>query len=314
MTRQLLIMMIVSIGSLTAMADTVTLKPDVFIKGPTVLLGDVADIAGEHAEELRVIEVARAALPGATRRIDSSLLRSRILNAGYGRESVEFFTSKRIISATTMHIDLSKELLTEYLQDHIYANMPWDPDETMIDIIPPTGKTVVADGDLEIVWRANPAYKYLGQGSFRGDVIIDGKKVKTLYAKAVIKAYAEVLVANHSVSRGELLTSDNVRLEKHDLSTLTTGMFLGIDEIDGMIAKSSIQAGKILSPTKVMMPKIVKRNQIVRVRTQIGSLVIQSQAQAMSDGSVGDILRCRNLQSKEEFSGIVGKDGVLTVY
>ena len=297
-----------------ASADTITLKPEVYIKGPKVLLGDVAVVEGENAEELRAIEIATAALPGSSRRIDASLLQSRIQNAGYDNDSVEMNTTHRVITATTMAIDLTNELLTDDLREHIFASMPWDPEETLIDIVPPTTKTVVAEGDIEITWRANPSYQFLGQGSFRGDVRVDGELSKTVYAKATVQPYAEVLVANQGVARGEVLNASNVHLEKRDLSAIKGGVFFGTDELDGAIAKSSIYPGQIVSAAKVMAPKVVKRNQIVRVQTQLGSLVIQSQAQAMSDGAAGDILRLRNLQSKEEFTGIVGKDGVLTVY
>lgn len=314
MIRGLTIAVLMSLSCWYAGADTVTLKPEAFIKGPTVMLGDVADIEGEHAEALRSIAVTHAALPGSSRRIDASLLRSRIVSAGYDSESVDVANTPRIVTATTMHLDVTRELLMDDLRNYIHMNMPWDPEETLVDIVPPTGKTVVADGDMSIAWRANPAYKYLGLGSFRGDISVDGQLSKTVYAKATIKTYADVLVTDGGLSRGTRLTPANVHLEKRDLSTIKTGVFFGLDELNGAIAKSSIRAGQIITPDKVMAPKVVKRNQIVRVRTQVGAMVIQSQAQALSDGSVGDVLRCRNLKSKEEFTGVVGRDGILMVY
>lgn len=114
--------------------------------------------------------------------------------------------------------------------------------------------------------------------------------------------------------RGESLSAKNVFREKRDLSDIKTAVFFDTDELVGTVAKSTIRPGQIISPAKVMARKIVKRNQIVRVQTQLGSLIIMSQAQALDDGAVGDIVRCRNIKSKEEFSGVVAQDGTLTIF
>ena len=57
--------------------------------------------------------------------------------------------------------------------------------------------------DYEINWRTSPSYKYLGHGTFRGEIEGNGETVKTIYAKATVKTYAEVLVTTMGVSRGE---------------------------------------------------------------------------------------------------------------
>lgn len=57
--------------SLQALAQgTVTVKDSAYVKGPKILLGDVADITGDNAEKLAQVEVAPAALPGTAKRID----------------------------------------------------------------------------------------------------------------------------------------------------------------------------------------------------------------------------------------------------
>ena len=121
------------------------------------------------------------------------------------------------------------------------------------------------------------------------------------------------MVTNTGVSRGERLTVQNVSLEKRELSGIKSGVFFDLDELDGAIAKSSIYQGQVISPRKVMAPKIVKRNQLVNVETQTGTLVIRTRAQALGDASAGDVIACRNIKSKEEFVGIVRKDGVVVI-
>jgi flagella basal body P-ring formation protein FlgA len=60
-----------------------------------------------------------------------------------------------------------------------------------------------------------------------------------------------------------------------------------------------------------MPRKIVKRNQTVVVETRAGGLLVQARARAMTDGCEGDVVRCLNVDSKEEFIGTVRADGVV---
>lgn len=296
-----------------AWCNTVTLMQDAYVKGPVVHLAEIATIHGDDAEALGALEISTAAKPGSTRRIDVALLRNRLEHAGYSADDVEVQGVPRV-AATTLHLDLDNSAVASNLRDYVVANMPWDPQDAVVDVTPPTGKYVLADGEVTIEWRIPPTYTYLGQGTFRGEIRVDGKLERTVYAKASVQAFAEVIVATRVISRGERITASNVKLAMQDLSQVKTGVYFGTDELEGTIAKSNIYAGQILSPRKVAAAKIVKRNQLVTVVTQAGPLTIESQAQAMSDGSAGDILTCRNMKSKEEFTGLLRKDGVVVVY
>lgn len=293
-------------------ADTVTLLQDAYVKGPVVRLADIATIEGEHAEALGALEISNAAKPGSTRRIDVSLLRSRIERAGYGQDAVELKGVARV-AATTIHLEVDSNYLASNLRDYIETSMPWDPEDAVVDIEASSGTLMLSDGEVSVQWRINPTYRYLGRGTFRGEVSVDGRLERTVYAKATIQAFSEVLVATKGIARGERLSAANVAPEMRDLSQMKSGVFFGVDELEGIIAKSTIYTGQIVTPSKVVKAKIVKRNQLVSVQTQIGVMSIQSQAQAMSDGVAGDILTCRNLTSKEEFTGILRKDGVVVV-
>lgn len=323
MTRWIGILAMMSVAMLPARSEvlepleapetTVTLKSEAYVSGPVVTVADVAVVKGPNAETLGAVEIVDAAAPGSSRRIDASLLENRIQRAGYDDTEIEVTGIARTM-ATTLHLEIQGSDLTENLREFVHTSMPWDPENTVIDIVPPGGTTVVSDGEVHVEWRTNPAYKYLGQGTFRGEISVDGRQEKTVYAKVNVQAYSEVLVATRNISRGDALNEANVALEMRDLSAIRTESFFGLDEVAGSVAKSSIHSGQIISPRKVMQPKIVKRNQIVTVMTQMGALTIQSQAQALKDGAVGDVLACRNLKSKEEFMGILRKDGVVIVH
>lgn len=294
-----------------ACADTVTLRSEAFVTGPSVRLGDIAEIRGENAAALAQIEIMPAASPGSVKRLSAGIVSSRLHAEGFGPDvRVEGASS---VTATTAHLEVTRGMLAEDLRAYILREMPWDIDAAMVDIVPPAGDFRVPDGNVTIEWTADPQYRYLGQGSFRGEIRVDGRVEQALYAKANVAAYADVVVAIQPISRGDRISPANVRLEKRELSALKEGAYFDLRDVMGMVAKSTIQPGQPLSDRRLALPVLVKRNQYVPVETRVGALVVRGQARALQDGAAGDFINCENTGSKQQFTGVVRADGVVEV-
>lgn len=295
-----------------AEGGTITLKHEVYVKGPKILLGDVAHVECRDADVLERIELAPAALPGSARRFDAALLLSRLEQAGVDTADLTVQGARRV-TATTLHLEITREMIGESLRNHIELEMPWDLDQTIIEVMPPAKDYVVPDGDVTFRWRRNPQYDYLGMGAFRGEVLVDGKVARSFFGKVRVETYGDVVVAATDLSRGDPLSRNNLRLEKRELSTLGSGAFFSPVDVEGMVAKSSIARGQVVTGRKLMRRQLVKRNQAVLVETVIGSMIIRTRARAMADGAAGDIITCRSMESKDEFAGLLRKDGVVVI-
>ena len=69
----------------------------------------------------------------------------------------------------------------------------------------------------------------------------------------------------------------------------------------------------MITKRKVQPRRLFKRNQIVIVEARAGALRVRNRARALDDGRAGDVVTCLNLDSKQEFQGVVRKDGVVVV-
>lgn len=299
-------------AQLGAQGDTVTLLDEVYVKGPKLLLSDIADIRGENVARLADIEVAPAAQPGALRRVNAAFVRSRMRAAGIDEEIVDVVGARQV-TAKTMYLDVTRDMIADDLRRFIEREMPWDHDDTIIEIARPPQDYVVPDGVVEFRWRPNPQYGYLGTGSIRGELLVDGQVEKTFYTRATVQTYGEVVVAATDLRRGDVLSHRTLRLEKHDLTKLGRGAFFNIADLEGQLAKSSILEGQVVTNRRVMPPTLVERNQVVVVETRVGALTIQTRAKVQEDGIEGEMVRCINMNSKEEFMGRVGADGTVHV-
>jgi len=293
-------------------ADTVMLKTEAYVKGPALTLGDVAEIKGEHAESLAEIELGSAALPGSSKRIDAALVESRIQSAGIASGEVAFQGPGSVV-AKTLHAEITSDMLATDLRTFIEGEMPWAPDEASIDVAVPNQDLVVPDGAVEIRWWPNPLYRWVGPGVFRGEIQVDGEVKRTVLVRAQVEAYTDVLVAATDIPRGSLISPSDVQLETRAMSQMKGSVLRSANDAVGQVARSTIFPGQAIASRQLMPRQLVKRNQSVTVEARAGGLVVRSQARALMNGSEGDLVTCMNLDSREEFQGVVRADGVVVV-
>ena len=293
-------------------SGTVTLLEEALVKGLVVVLGDVADVQGDETGQLASLELAPAAAPGGFKNLDAGLLVARLKTAGLDPAQLEI-KGARSVRATTLSLEVSPEMIVEDLRNFIYAQMPWNAEDASVDVTMPKGDVVVPDGDVLFRWSVDPTYRYLGPATFRGEILVDGKTVKTFLCKAVVSAHGEVAVAAKDIARGEPLSGSAVAFQKKPLSSMRGGLFPNPADLEGYVARTTIAAGEIVTRDKTTPRVLVKRNQTVTVEARAGTLCIRNRAKALSDGCAGDVIACLNVQSKEGFQGTVRKDGIVEV-
>ncbi len=211
------------------------------------------------------------------------------------------------------HLEISGGMLAEDLRAQLRREMPWDAEAAVVDVTLPAGDFRVSDGEVAVVWRKDPQYEYLGPGAFRGEVRVDGRVERTVFARVNIAAYDAVVVAVQPISRGDIIGAGNARLEKRELSALDPGAFFSMEEAAGRVARTTILPGQTLNARRLELPALVKRNQLVAVEVRVGGLVIRGEAKAQSNAAAGDTVVCMNSASNLKFSGVVRADGVVEV-
>jgi flagella basal body P-ring formation protein FlgA len=314
MTKHLLI------GSLTTLlalpgaagADTLRLKEEVFVKGPTVKLGDVADIEGERADELAGIELSPAARPGDFKQVFAGLVETRLRDAGVDPAELEI-VGARSVRATTIHREVLRDEVAQSLRNYIIESMPWDERDTEIAVTAPSYDMTMPDGAVDIQWQASPRYTYTGTGSFTGTVVVDGEAQRTVSVRADIQPYVAVVVAARDIPRGAMVGPTDIEMRKEALAQTSDGAHFEPAAVLGMVAKKTIFPGQVLSRHHLEERLLIRRNQTVDVLVRAGAVQLQTRAVAKMDGRAGDTIVCVNPGSKEQIQGVVLPDGTIRV-
>lgn len=292
--------------------SAIELHSEAYVKGPSVFLSDIAQIEGDSATVLGDIELTYAASPGRSKRVDAALVRSKLMEAGVDPANVQFKGAHSVV-ATTRSLDITRDAISEDLRSFIMSEMPWDPADASVDVMPPAMDITVPDGDMAILWQASPQYRWFGPATFRGEIHVDGAHERTIVAKANVDAYVDVVVAARDLPRGKLIQPTDLTLEKYSLTKLQRGPLRSIAAAVGSVARNPIFPGQVITDRDLRPRVVIKRNEMATVKTSIGGLMVTGRARALMDGHAGDVIMLENPQSKREVTGVVQADGTVIV-
>lgn len=290
----------------------IELREEAYANGDSVRLGDVADLSGNTIPRLDDVEISSMPSPGNTKRIDSALIEARLRNAGLQRDDFEL-GGARNVRITAMHLEVSPRMIRDDLHTFIETSMPWDKDEATIDVDAPSRDFAVRDGDIQIVWSVSPQYDYVGRGSFRGEIMVDGEHEHTVVVRAEIESFAPVVVANADISRGDTIRPSDISVQRHPRTSLGGDFFEDPEAVVGQAARSTLRQGGVITSRQVQARQVVRRNRMVQVETRVGNLIVRGMGRAKEHGRVGDRITLENPGSGDEFTGRVREDGTVLV-
>lgn len=293
-------------------ADVITFNEQSFVKGPMITLGEIAEIEGEKAADLAVLEVGPAPAPAASRQLDRALVLARIRASGIAADSLDM-QGARMVQVKTLHRELTREMVAESLRSYVESQMPWPTGDAEITVDVPAQETILPDGDITIEWRPSPDYRYLGSAPFKASVAVNGQLRKTFLCKATVEAYSAVVTAGIPIAKGKTISASDLRVETKPLATIVDAFFLDPGDATGFVAVRNIGAGEVVTKALLTPRVVVKRRQVVTVESRAGSMMVTTQARADSDGAEGDSITCTNTNSNQAFQGVVRRDGVVVV-
>ncbi|WP_127522100.1 flagellar basal body P-ring formation chaperone FlgA [Mesorhizobium sp. Z1-4] len=137
-----------------------------------------------------------------------------------------------------------------------------------------------------------------------------------ILAASALMAFAQdtVVVPTRVVYPGELVTTADV--QSVALRRSTAGLPpLAYDrsEVEGKVARRTLLPGRLIALSSLREAYAVEAGKPVQVQFVQGSLTISAVAVPLQPGSVGDLIRVRNIDSGVVFSGIIMADGTVRV-
>ena len=135
----------------------------------------------------------------------------------------------------------------------------------------------------------------------------------TVYIPLQIKVMRPMVVIARPVSANHVLTKQDLRIEQHDIGKLRQGYMANIAAVVGQQVKYSLGLGTVIQKNHLRPLNIVKRGESIVLVASAGTMEVRMQGTAMSDASLGDRVRVKNLSSERVVEGVVDGPGVVRV-
>ncbi len=128
-------------------------------------------------------------------------------------------------------------------------------------------------------------------------------------------AYAQAfaVVPTQTVYPGETLTASQLEEVAVTNPNIAGGYARSIAEVEGMISKRTLLPGRTIPVASLRPPYAINRGANIRLTFTLGSMTISASGTPLSDASVGDVIKVRNLDSGVIVTGTVLADGTVQV-
>ncbi len=118
-----------------------------------------------------------------------------------------------------------------------------------------------------------------------------------VFVTANVKLMMKVIVANHSLQRGEILMENDVKESLMDLSSLRQGYLINKQNAVGYELKRNISLGDPLRQQILAMPMVISRGEIVSISAVSAAISVEASGTALANGRIGEHIRVKNNRS-----------------
>ncbi|GKX55751.1 flagella basal body P-ring formation protein FlgA [Leminorella grimontii] len=123
--------------------------------------------------------------------------------------------------------------------------------------------------------------------------------------------YVSVLMPREEITRGTVITEDELVSKKYNLSHQHGDLVVNDDEVVGMTAGRTLLPLRPIAKGALQSPILVKRDDEVSLISSIDNVTAQTEGIALKNGRKGDVIKVRNESSQRTVSAVVTDKGVV---
>jgi len=261
------------------------------------------------------LKIRRLEGPGKTVEVGRDLVAMKLKDARLGA-AVSLSGSVCLVTASARLVKGAdiKDFAEKYLRERLSPLSGAAEVEVALKEPPPDLLVPDRSVRLELVPPAG--------GRFRGNVLLrvvahetseEGADLEVGQAliSALVKVKQDQLTATRPIRRGDLVTAENAALGPVDTTYLPEAGYASLSEAAGLKARTYIGAGKLISPSMLERPPVVKRGDVVKLMVRAGLVVVSVSAKALRDAAVGDSIPVEIVDSRKQLQARVMEDGTL---
>ncbi|OON38752.1 flagella basal body P-ring formation protein FlgA [Izhakiella australiensis] len=187
---------------------------------------------------------------------------------------------------------------------HIAKQRKWQDVTSKLNVFIPGEVSQFAACTRPLV-TSLPAGDRLILARLRYDIRCEGARRWEITVTVKPNVYVPVLVASHTLMRGQRLQASDVEMKKRNVAMLRDGAITSPDDAIGLTLKRRVRELQPLLPSHLQQPLMVERGQRVLMLAEQDGVEARTIGEALRKGRKGDMIKVRNLSSKTVVTAIV---------
>ncbi|CCG40359.1 flagellar basal body P-ring formation chaperone FlgA [Magnetospirillum molischianum] len=293
-------------GTGTVAALPPQLRPAVTLEADVIRLGDLWENAGEKAE----VPLAKAPEPGKHITLEARWL-AAVANAynldwrpatPFDRTTIE--RAGRTIDIRAVETELREALSLEGAPAG--ANIELSNRGSLRILVPVNTDQTIGIRDLNYDPRMN-------RFSAVVEVPAGAANATRFKVNGSVFASARIPVLAHPMARGEVIAENDIEWVEVREEVVRRDVVTTLRQVVGQEPRYPLRAGAPIRTAEIQKPISVAKNSAVTIIVRTPFMVLSAQGRATEDGSVGDVIRVTNAQSKQVVDARVEGPGQVSV-
>lgn len=195
--------------------------------------------------------------------------------------------------------------LRAVVQDFLLKKSQGIDAEVKVKKISLPGDLKLPAGEVSFEVIAPERWEGWGSASLAVVVRVDDQVKRNLTVLTEVEALAEMVVANRTLERGEVVQAADVSLAKRDLGKVSGRFCRTPSEVVGMRVKNAIRGNLPVRGDYLERVPLVKSGQLVTIVAENEVIRLTASGRAKGSGAAGDTIAVQNLNSQKEIAARV---------
>ncbi len=123
----------------------------------------------------------------------------------------------------------------------------------------------------------------------------------------------EVAVPVSDLDRGEAIQAKDLVIMKRPAAQVGSDVVRPLSDLIGMVPRRALKAGEMIRSADLAKPILVEKAALVTVTYAAKGLTLTMRGRSQGSGSMGDVVKVQNLQSKKVVEGVITGPGHVTI-
>ena len=286
----------------------ISFRNRVLVSGERVTLLDLCDaelLPEDWRSYMAGIDIGAAPEANTTKVINLQNLRSyfRQLTESQGlkADTVALQLPERIVIERRKRV-ITRAQIEEIVRGHVLSGVSGKPDDVAIQLMGLEELPALPEGVLtwEILTPFNdPA---TGTTGLTIQFYVDGNKAQSVRVTSRVQVFQRVVCASRTLKRNDVITLDDIQQVRTDVAQHPERFLTDADQVVGKRLMMDVVKNQPIGVQILDKAVTVKRGTAVVILYQQEGLKLTAKGQAKEDGSVGDLVRIANADSKRTLS------------